>query len=355
MLGHAEPLPEADPLLSSLTQPQRWTRPRIVGAAVACAAVLAVTASAVFRAPPPPPPVAKDLIDAAAGSAGSAGSSASSVRLRIINGCASDAIWIANFAFQAPFFPQDIKVAAGAAHDFQIPDAGLAATRFWPKWGCGESGTACKIGESGGPGESCGPDGCAPPVDSKFEATFGCMRGVKEHDCAVNPSLPSEHLDATDWWDVSQVDGWTLPYKVALHGDCPGAPSSIDCSDLALSACPTAEDLGLPTGPESLKLADPKGGDQPVGCYAPCSKLTFSQWGQGHGYTAESAEAQDYCCPTPPISPQQCAAGPVEKTKYVEAVHKLCPKVYAYSYDDGVGLAKCPSGVRYDVTFFCPK
>ena len=38
----------------------------------------------------------------------------------------------------------------------------------------------------------------------------------------------------------------------------------------------------------------------------------------------------------------------------VKAVHKLCPSVYAYAYDDGVGLSQCPAGVGYDVTFYCP-
>lgn len=29
------------------------------------------------------------------------------------------------------------------------------------------------IGESGGQGQECDNKGCAPPVDTKFEATFG--------------------------------------------------------------------------------------------------------------------------------------------------------------------------------------
>ena len=37
----------------------------------------------------------------------------------------------------------------------------------------------------------------------------------------------------------------------------------------------------------------------------------------------ESPEAQHYCCPTPPITPAQCSAGPVVKTKFVQAVHQL--------------------------------
>ena len=130
-------------------------------------------------------------------------SSSHQPRLRIINGCESDSLWVANFAFQSPYFPQDVELKAGQARDFMIPQEGLAATRFWPKWGCDRQGSNCKIGQSGGPGESCGPIGCAPPVDSKFEATFGCM--PDSPSCAVNPSLPSEKLGPEDWWDVSQV------------------------------------------------------------------------------------------------------------------------------------------------------
>ena len=91
-----------------------------------------------------------------------------------------------------------------------------------------------------------------------------------------------------------------------------------------------------------------------MGCYSPCAKLTYQQWGQGYSDTPESKQAQDFCCPTPPITPEACSAGPVSRTKFVEAVHKLCPDVYAYAYDDGIGLAQCPAGTQYDVTFYCP-
>ena len=320
------------------------------GALLLVAATLLLAATAVVRS----------YTDAAAGGTNqsdpiadeTSGDPGYSVRLRVINGC-SDPLWIANFAFQNPYFPQDMKLNPGAKHDFAIPDVGLAATRFWPKWGCNAAGSACAIGQSGGPGESCGADGCAPPIDSKFEATFGCLKGTK--NCAVNPSDPSQPLGPADWWDVSQVDGWTLPYAVEVNGECPGAPRRIDCSQLALSACPASEDLGLPGGKESLRLHAPGGGGDAVGCYSPCAKLTNSQWGQGHAFAPDSKEAQDFCCPTPPISPAQCSSGPVVKSAYVAAVHKLCPSVYAYAYDDGVGLAQCPAGVRYDVTFYCPR
>lgn len=272
-------------------------------------------------------------------------------RLRITNGCAEDDLWLAHFAFQTPYFPQDLKLKSGATHEFAIPDVGLASTRFWPKWGCDVTGANCKIGQSGGPGESCPAAGCAPPVDSKFEATFGCMPGTAE--CAHNPSAPAERLGSTDSWDVSHVDGWTLPYKVEVVGDCPMAPKTIDCSRLALSSCPGAEDLGIAN--MTLRLRDPVGSGDTIGCYSPCAKLTYSHWGQGLGFTPNSKEARDFCCPTPPISPAQCSSGPIIRTQFVAAVHLLCPGVYAYAYDDGTGLAQCPAGTRYDVTFYCPQ
>ena len=36
-------------------------------------------------------------------------------------------------------------------------------------------------------------------------------------------------------------------------------------------------------------------------------------------------------------------------------VHAVCPGVYGYAYDDGMGLAQCPAGTKYHVTFYCPE
>ena len=38
---------------------------------------------------------------------------------------------------------------------------------------------------------------------------------------------------------------------------------------------------------------------------------------QGYGNTPESADAAPYCCPTPPVEPDQCSSGAVTKTAYV--------------------------------------
>ena len=141
----------AQPLLDERERRPLWRRPvplALSALAMVCigAGVLLGRAHSNIEAPPPPA--------AAVNEPGS--------RLRIVNGC-SDPLWIANFAGAAPYFPQDIKLAGGSSHDFDIPVEGLAATRFWPKWGCDKDGQNCKVGGSGGPGESCIAAGCAPP------------------------------------------------------------------------------------------------------------------------------------------------------------------------------------------------
>jgi len=82
-------------------------------------------------------------------------------------------------------------------------------------------GENCAFGESGGPNLPCPHAGCSPPIDSKFEATFGTSDGL-------------------DWYNSSQVDGWTLPYEkiFTCEGDANNS-ADLDCSGLTRSTCPT--------------------------------------------------------------------------------------------------------------------
>lgn len=274
-------------------------------------------------------------------------------RLRVVNGT-SGPLWV--FWLGAPgggTMPDahQIRLEAGAHHDYTVPPGGLAGTRFWPGVGCDDTGNNCTIGQSGGPaadGFTCPPEGCAAPIDSKFEGTFGCL----EEPCQANPSSPTRApLPATDSWDTSLVDGFTLPFSVRVIGDCPGGPvgGAIDCSGLALSECPVSENLS--TGgafPALASLSLAAGG---AGCFSDCGRLTFTQRGNAPTFQPNAPEAQMYCCPTPPITPEACRAGPVASTGYTSLVHRRCPQVYAYGYDDGTGLWSCPAGVRYEVTF----
>ncbi len=308
-------------------------------------------------------------------------------RLRIRNGC-EQPIWI---FYQVGFEGGTLnaknqkKLAKkGDYIDYDIPAQGLAGTRFWPGMQCDSSGNNCRIGQSGGPvsaGFTCPANiGCAPPVDSKFEGTFGCLATVPTSKCQINPSStpPGQPLPQTDGWDTSMVDGYTLPYRVVVkpvNGSCSNGPQNniIDCAGLHLTQCPADENLSTNNqfpnlASENMRLFYPPASSAPaaipapVGCYSPCSKLTSGQWQSipnppftGTTYAPAAAQAQDYCCPTPPISPAACSGGPVASTSYVKLIHTRCPQTYAYAYDDANGNFTCPAGTKYEVTFYCPE
>jgi len=164
-------------------------------------------------------------------------------RFRVVNGCDKEPIWVAHMA-QRDNGPdgQNIRLQPGRHFDFATPD-GLAGTRYWPKMRCDPDGNNCAIGESGGPGETCdSASGCAPPVDTKFEASF--------------------NANGEDWVDISLVDGYTLPFKFEMRGGgcsagfgnpqtshCPAIGASIAMTPRAsttISTTPRAKDLRIP-------------------------------------------------------------------------------------------------------------
>lgn len=295
-------------------------------------------------------------------------------------------MWIAHIVANTSGGPRDLdppslRLPPFAHYDFRTPD-GLAGARYWPKLRCDAKGNKCVLGESGGPGMVCAEKiGCAPPVDTKFEASFGGVGGSE------------------DWVDVSLVDGFTLPFKFKMKGgtchggfgsrthfffaddafeeSCEGpgtrrvyrnpftgevfdsSPKVIDCSRLTFHVCPHHDHLGSAANASAgldLKVRHP-GTGQVVGCYSPCSKLTLRQWAndtQGTLVGPADGAAKAFCCPTPPVSPEQCRAGPIKDTRFVRAVHRTCPGVYGFSYDDGMGLLQCSPDTHYEMTFFCP-
>jgi beta-glucanase (GH16 family) len=298
-------------------------------------------------------------------------------RLRVINGCGQP-IWIqylngANGGSLSN--PNRYQLASlNSFIEYDIPDIGIAGVRFWPGMGCDAGGHNCAIGASGGPvsmGFTCPAAGCGPPVDSKFEATFGCMSNIPSGSCQTNPS-GSGVLGRFDWWNSSAVDGYTLPMRVDVVGSCPVGPVAegpggppggyTTCSSIRFADCPTNENLSTngqfpALASVNLRLNNPATGAQ-AGCFSPVGKLTYSQWNPGFTtYPPDAPQAQMYACPTPPISPEQCSAGPADSTQYRNIIHAKCTNTYAYAYDDTFGLATCQaaSNLRYDVTFYCPQ
>ncbi|EYF07632.1 RICIN domain-containing protein [Chondromyces apiculatus] len=266
-------------------------------------------------------------------------------QLSIRNQCGHP-IWIAHSNnVQAE---QNKRLNTGESFVYDVPDGGINATRFWPKTGCNASGLNCTIGDSVAP---CPSGGCQPPIESKFEATFAPKGGAEQ-----------------TWYNLSQVDGYTLPFKVVPQGQGAEAGSCVtsDCSGLSLAQCPSGEYI-QGYGDQDLRVRD--GSGNVIGCMAPCKKWNYpAPWGLGR------PEHQDpglhLCCPTPIdpatgqctvqnacMSPNACsnAGDPqsVVHTDYVKAMQQMCPSAYSYAYDDAAGLHACPSTTSFEVTF-CP-
>jgi len=299
--------------------------------------------------------------------------------LRIINNCKTT-LWLeARYGNQGAPLPGQsttaVQALPGSYVDYTVPDTGLSGSRFWAKYGCDTNGKNCLIGDQmqywPNPPGGCPSGGCTPPVDSLFEATWGCRPGS-----SCNSQNP------TTWFDTSQVDGWTIPYKLTPVGDTSGCDcigsscgfKGVDASTLDLKNCPSGEDLtangaypyvnaaGKNTSLSSVDLRIINNG-QVLGCMSPCKRLN---WGVPYGLQQDEGHgsAMWMCCPTPTpdncspsngcITPQACRTGPIENTQFVAAVHRMAPGVYSYSYDDGVGLHACPAGVTKYTMEFCP-
>lgn len=288
-------------------------------------------------------------------------------RLRIVNGCPMETIWIAHEA-AADIGPdsQNVEIKSHEHHDFETPD-NLMATRYWPKMGCDKRGTNCGLGASGGPGEACVKTSasgevdysqCAPPVDTKFEGSFGT------NGAPCNPETPGGvDMAGCDYIDVSLVDGWTLPFKLEIHGgECKATSNgvdtkveSIDCSKLLFEDCPASEELSAAGFTADLRAINPKTG-KVAGCYSPCMLLQDEKWNNSRpaNFERNDDHVAPYCCPTPPETPEACRAGPITSTNFLKTVHKKCPGVYGYAYDDGTGLMRCESSTHYTLTLYCP-
>eukprot|EP00931_Biecheleriopsis_adriatica_P078651 TRINITY_DN5207_c0_g2_i1.p1 TRINITY_DN5207_c0_g2~~TRINITY_DN5207_c0_g2_i1.p1 ORF type:complete len:341 (+),score=48.11 TRINITY_DN5207_c0_g2_i1:65-1024(+) len=273
----------------------------------------------------------------------------SMTRLTVVNGCSSEPLWIAHEDGGSGPDPQDLKIEPSQSARFHTSNGtgALSATRFWPKMGCDATGNNCAIGGSGGSGEGCVVHApgkaddyshCAPPFDTKFEASFAAPG---------NTSM--------DVVDMSLVDGWSLPFKLqTTGGTCMRQTQpfqEMDCSGVSLQHCPAAEEINGKT--VDLRARNPKTG-QVVGCMSPCMKLIDTKWNTTSSVAADSPEAGPYCCAGADDTPDTCNAGPILQTQYVRSVKAACPAAYSYAYDDKVATISCTSSTEYTVTFYCP-
>ncbi len=273
-------------------------------------------------------------------------------RLRITNSCSYD-IWVEQQNMAAGT-PQIVKLTPGNHYDYAIPETGQASTRLWPKTGCDVNGNNCTIGQSSDP---CPSAGCPPPVDSKIEATWGCLLSDPSQ-CGT--TAQGQQIGDT-YWNMSAVDGYTLPFTAIVTGNTISDTSaqcvSSNCSALNFTECPTNEDLSKGEGGvvnpayASVDLQVINNSNSMIGCYSPCKALNYPTYGGKH-LDETSTEAIMYCCPTPPIDTNTCRTGPVVDTHYVSRIHSMCQStVYSYAYDDTYGLRHCSPQSKVHVIF----
>lgn len=181
-------------------------------------------------------------------------SSDSTKRFRVTNNCDMD-VWIQQAGSPEQILPQDktlLRIPPHTSYTYSIPNRGLPSTRFLPKTGCDADGNNCDI-QSMPP---CPPQGCDLPIDTKFEASWGCAYARGTADDKVRCALTGQGNPSTyqDWWDGSAVDGWTLPFSILVddggHGLAPGMTGSpgicgnVVCVHLlAAKLCPKEEFL----------------------------------------------------------------------------------------------------------------
>lgn len=85
------------------------------------------------------------------------------------------------------------RLQQNARITYNIPTSGWKG-RFWPKTECDGSGQNCAVGQSVSP---CPTGGCQPPADTKVEFFY-----------------PAINDPNAVWYDVSLVDGYSLPMEI---------------------------------------------------------------------------------------------------------------------------------------------
>lgn len=296
-------------------------------------------------------------------------------RLRITNGCREQELWLVSTGSGNALPPRPLVPMASA--DFEVPALSSAAAdaggrgpqrpvlRFWPRFGCNGRGEHCIVGATAEQSMNCrGQRKCPRPlVDTKFEASFGRL------GAPCNTS--ADQWLGCDIIDVGLQDGFTVPFRLKIRGDCrrslTGAAASrgagrnvkestVDCSGLSLQHCPEAEALlARGGGGPSMDLRLRDGFDSSiVGCYSPCSKLQKVAWDTSERTLSDGHEVADlvdsYCCP----DAESCWKGRAASTTYAQNVHEMCPGIDAYKHDAGISTGTCPAGTQYEMVFLCP-
>jgi hypothetical protein len=288
-----------------------------------------------------------------------------------------------------------VLLAKGKSSTFCVPDQGAPGGNFRFYMGCPSGNTdpfnsaGCIIGAAAGD---------LAGVNTLFEPTFGCRPTLSGAQCAFNPSSnPSQFpncpsspsstncqaIPASDNFDISAVDGYTLPVKVTGQ-PLSGSTVTIDGSMLDLASSPTettstlystvaSQQQQIGTG---VSLLTKNGSGQLQACVAPykwfmtgtlgtpansapssggCSPITSACF-----YSAAGCDNSSPVTQCPGGSGPQQKVGPkgngtlaIQNTNWVQQLYMLGYNGYTWQYGDGVGNQSTAWGTAITVTL-CP-
>jgi len=327
------------------------------------------------------------------------------------------------------------EIRAGATQGLCVPKTGAPGGNFRFFMGCPGLGTddrgpfhpPMRIASGVIPGfVSCvigSPFGDAAAVNTLFEPSFGCVPGTSS--CAFNPgdgsgacqSNPSAAtcgpISGTDFYDLSVVDGYTLPMKLEAKVDPPGECDRINPGDpvkqmsvkdafmLDLASCPTESnqtiigtkedgtpdqdiqaqidggislltqdaryfkscaaphlwfssnsELGTPRNKRRTATACGPDECNSVAYYAAkgCQGSPNPPGGQNPGDFAHCPQGSG---PQQKVGPKGDGTFAIQNTNFVQQLRALGYPGYTWQYDDGIGTQTCTSGATVKVTL-CP-
>jgi hypothetical protein len=288
-----------------------------------------------------------------------------------------------------------VVLKAGTSSTFCVPDQGSPGGNFRFYMGCPSGNTdpfntaGCTIGAAAGD---------LAGVNTLFEPTFGCRPTLSGAQCAFNPSSnPTQYpncqsspsstncqaIPAADNFDISAVDGYTLPVKV-VGVPLSGSTVTIDGSMLDLASCPTETTSTLYSTVASqqkqiqggVSLLNKNSTGQLQACVAPYKWFMTGTLGT----PANSAPANGACNPVTsacfysaagcdnsnPVTSCPGGSGPQQKvgpkgngtlaiqnTNWVQQLYMLGYNGYTWQYGDGVGNQSTAWGTAITVTL-CP-
>ena len=282
----------------------------------------------------------------------------------------------------------------GDTQEFCIPDKGAPSGNFSFYIGCdpdkdnSQEWGDCVIGSR--------PGFDLIGVNTLFEPTFGCKYGDPAA-CALNTATsPYTPLSQVDWYDISAVDGFTLPLRVEVtNPDGLGCNRTFtDAGMLDLASCPCESNRSLySTNAEqqavieqgiALLTTDNRG---QRACPSPCKWFSSSTLGSPNNPVQMTQGETDppvntscyYCCGNkcfkaadasdcdcPGCGGTQCVQGPerpaaegggafpVSRTEFVRRLKEMGYRGYTWAYDDSEGLMNCASGYSIVKVTLCP-